>query len=50
MVLQGKKITLAEIFKITNVHYNIENLDYKKILKHYLPAVYKEFKDIFFKK
>ena len=45
-----KKITLAEICKITKAHYNAEDLDYEKVLKHRLPAVYKEFKNIFFKK
>ena len=44
-----KKIILTEIYKITEVHYNTEDPDYKKVLKHYLPAIYKEFKDIFFK-
>ena len=50
MVLQGKKITLAEIYKITKVRYNTKDLNYKKILKYRLPAAYKEFKNIFFKK
>ena len=45
-----KKIILAEINKITKACHEAEDLDYKKILKYYLPAAYKEFKDIFFKK
>ena len=45
-----KKITLMEICKITEVRYNAEDLDYEKILKYYLPAVYREFKDVFFKR
>ena len=45
-----KKITLAEICEITEVCHNAEDLNYKKVLKHYLPAAYKEFKDIFSKK
>ena len=39
-----------EIYNITEVYHNMESLDYKKILKYYLPAAYKEFKNIFFKK
>ena len=39
-----------EIYKIAEACHNAEDLDYKKVLKHYLPAAYKEFKDIFFKK
>ena len=45
-----KKITLVEIYKIIKVRYNAENLNYKIILKYYLSAAYREFKDIFFKK
>ena len=44
-----KKITLAEIYEITEVRHNAEDLNYKKVLKHRLPTIYKEFKDIFFK-
>ena len=45
-----KKIFLIEIYKITKARYNTEDLNYKKILKYYLPVAYKEFKDIFSKK
>ena len=45
-----EKITLAEISEIAEARHDAKDLDYKKVLKHYLPAVYKEFKDIFFKK
>ena len=44
-----EKIILAEINKITKARHKAEDLDYKKILKHYLPAAYGEFKDIFLK-
>ena len=47
---EEKKITLVEIYKITKVYYNAKDPDYKKVLKYYLPAVYKEFKNIFFKR
>ena len=39
-----------EINKIVKTYYEAENPDYKKILKHCLPAAYGEFKKIFFKK
>ena len=45
-----KKIILAEIYEITKARYDAENPDYKKVLKHCLPAVYKEFKDVFSKR
>ena len=44
-----KKITLTEIYEITAARHNAEDPDYKKILKHRLPAAYREFKDIFSK-
>ena len=43
-----KKIILTEIYKITEARYNAEDPDYEKVLKHYLPAAYREFKDVFF--
>ena len=39
-----------KIYKIIKARYNMEDLNYKKILKYYLPAIYKECKNIFFKK
>ena len=39
-----------EISKIAKTRHKAEDLDYKKILKHYLPTPYGEFKNIFFKK
>ena len=45
-----KKIILTEIYEIAEVRHNAEDLNYEKALKHCLPAAYKEFKDIFFKK
>ena len=50
MALRGKKITLIEIYKITEVRHNAEDLNYEKVLKHYVLIAYREFKDIFFKK
>ena len=44
-----KKTTLAEICEITEVYHNTEDPDYKKVLKYYFLAIYKEFKDIFLK-
>ena len=38
-----------EICEIIKVRYNAEDLNYKKVLKYRLPAVYKEFKNIFLK-
>ena len=41
------KITLTEINKIAKARHKTEDLDYEKILKYYLPAAYREFKDFF---
>ena len=40
---------LTEINKIAKTCYEAEDPDYKKVLKHRLPAAYGEFKDIFSK-
>ena len=45
-----EKITLTEINKIIKARYKAEDPDYKNVLKYHLPAIYKEFQDIFFKK
>ena len=45
-----EKIILTEINKITEARHKAEDPDNEKVLKHRLPAAYKEFKDIFFKK
>ena len=45
-----EKIILAEISEIAKARHEAEDPDYKKVLKYRLPAAYKEFKDIFYKK
>ena len=45
-----KKITLTEINEIAKARHEVKDPDYEKVLKHYLPAAYGEFKNIIFKK